>query len=118
MLQTNEGRQKSTSQKLRSTPQNSVSNSAKSGTSTSQNLPTIINQLEISNKSYNSAPPTPLPAGGQSPAVLADRKKEAVAGIEQPKKSFGAPKKNWQPLSEQDFQQRKQSQIEALKKKI
>lgn len=59
----------------------------------------------------NSA--SPLPAGGQAPALLEHRKEESLKRIGDFKRSFGC-EKNCQPLSEQEFEQRRASVIKAL----
>jgi len=60
-----------------------------------------------------TATPSPLPPKG-TPALLAKRKKAAQAQVQQFKRTFGIGKKKWQPLTEQEFQRRKQAQLKAL----
>ena len=64
----------------------------------------------------NTATPTPLPAGGQTPALLEDRKAETVAYIEQQKKSFGlsARRRNTPELTAAERERRRQEQKRAL----
>ena len=64
----------------------------------------------------NPATPSPLPAGGQAPALLAERKKQSRQRIEQFKRTLGKkPYQKWQPLTPEQFQQRKNAQLKALK---
>jgi hypothetical protein len=59
------------------------------------------------------APPAPLPAGGQAPAALEDRKHAAQSNISRFCKNFGTGKK-WQPPSEKEFNKRRARQHKAL----
>ena len=63
-----------------------------------------------------TATPSPLPAGGQASALLTERKEQNVAMLEQFKKTFGfGPEgRNSPQLTQEQFQQRRQSQINAL----
>ena len=54
-----------------------------------------------------SAPPSPLPAGGLAPAVLAEQKKADQLRIEQFKKTFGMGRKAYRPLNEEKFEKRR-----------
>ena len=76
--------------------------------------PTTNNTTNKDTMSETTAPPSPLPARGHAPAVLAERKSEAVQSIEKFKKQFGIGKRRHQLLSEKEFQSRRQSQIKAL----
>jgi len=76
--------------------------------------PTTNNTTNKDTTSETTAPPSPLPAGGQAPAVLAERKSQDVRSIEKFKKQFGLGKGRRQPLSEKEFDQRKQKQKLAL----
>jgi len=87
---------------------------AKSGDRLSKILRTTNNTTKKDTMSETTAPPSPMPAGGQAPAVLAERKSEAVQSIEKFKKQFGIGKRRHQPLSEKEFQSRRQTQINAL----
>ncbi|OHB73232.1 MAG: hypothetical protein A2Z25_03330 [Planctomycetes bacterium RBG_16_55_9] len=60
------------------------------------------------------APPSPLPAGGQAPAVLTERRDANLRRIAQFKQQFGLDKKPYQPLSEAQFGERRQKQRLAL----
>ena len=80
-----------------------------------QKCPTTNNTTKKETIPETTAPPSPLPAGGQAPAVLAERKSQAVHGIEEFKKRFGLGKGRRQPLSEQEFDRRRQKQKLALK---
>jgi len=56
-----------------------------------------------------------LPACGQAPALLADRKKEAQTQIQRYKKNFGNVGVRKSPiLTEEEFEHRRQIQIKAL----
>jgi len=46
--------------------------------------------------------------------VLTERKRRSVRSIEEFKKQFGAGKRRHQPLSDKEFQDRKQIQLKAL----
>ena len=62
-----------------------------------------------------TATPSPLPAGGQAPALLEDRKKEQQAELEQLKAKIGlSGRKTYQPLSGKQFEQERQKQLKAL----
>jgi len=61
-----------------------------------------------------TAPPSPLPAGGQASAVLKERKSTAVRGIEEFKKQFGIAKRRRALLSEKEINDRRQIQLKAL----
>jgi hypothetical protein len=61
-----------------------------------------------------TAPPQPLPAGGQASAVLTERKNTAVRTVEEFKKQFGISKKGSAPLSEKEINNRRQAQLKAL----
>ncbi len=78
-----------------------------------QNCPHINNTIKKDITGKTTAPPPPMPAGGQAPAVLADRKQAAQANIERFGKTFGSAK-SWQPLSEEEFHNRIQRQKKAL----
>jgi hypothetical protein len=64
--------------------------------------------------SQTTAPPSPLPAGGQASAVLTERKNAAVRSIDEFKKQFGHGKRSHPPLSDKEFQDRRQIQLKAL----
>lgn len=61
-----------------------------------------------------TATPTPLPAAGQAPALLEDRKAGAITAVEQLKRNFGSGKQRSKPLSNAERQQRVQQQRKAL----
>lgn len=56
------------------------------------------------------ATPAPLPAGGQAPAFLQDRKAEKQGAIEQFKTRFGSARKEYKPLPGAKFEQNRQRQ--------
>ena len=59
--------------------------------------------------------PMPLPAGGQAPAALEQRKEARLDAIDNFKKSFGfAQKKKYTPLSDGEFQIEKEKKKQAL----
>ncbi len=59
--------------------------------------------------------PTPLPAGGQSPAALVERTQARMDATEYFKQKFGiGAKKKFSPMSEAEFQTEKQKQKQAL----
>jgi hypothetical protein len=61
-----------------------------------------------------TATPSPLPAGGQASALLDDRKAGVIDTTEQVKRNLGSGRQRSEPLSEAEFQQRRQQQIKAL----
>lgn len=59
--------------------------------------------------------PLPLPAGGQAPAALEQRTQARLDAIDNFKKSFGfGQKKKYIPMSDAEFENKKQKQREAL----
>ena len=87
---------------------------AKSGDRPGKDLRTTNNKTIRETISKTTAPPSPLPAGGQAPAVLTERKSAAVRSIEEFKKHFGNSKRFHPPLSEKETQDRRQTQLKAL----
>jgi len=75
---------------------------------------TTNNTIIKENNKRTTATPSPLPAGGQAPALLTERKKAADAHIQKFLRDFGARKKKFQPMAEQEFQRRKQALLKAL----
>jgi len=61
-----------------------------------------------------TAPPSPLPAGGQTPAVLAERRNADVRRIMDFTRSFGRARETRQPLSQAQLEQKRQQQKQAL----
>jgi len=61
-----------------------------------------------------TAPPSPLPAGGQAPAVLAERRGADVRRIEDFTRNFGIARRDRKPLSEEQVERRRQKQKTAL----
>ena len=88
--------------------------SAKSGDRPGKILRTINNKTIRETISQTTAPPAPLPAGGQASAVLTERKSAAVRNIEEFKKQFGNGKRIHPPLSEKEINDRRQIQLKAL----
>jgi len=79
------------------------------------------NLLHTNNTTYKdinketTATPSPLPAGGQAPALLEDRKNEYVSQVEQLEKSFGSGARRRSPeLTAAEREQRRQAQKRAL----
>ena len=87
---------------------------AKSGDRAGKILRTTNNKTMKETTSKTTAPPSPLPAGGQAPAVLSERKNMAVRSIKDFKKQFGIRKKSHQPLSDKEINYRSQIQLKAL----
>ena len=79
-----------------------------------KNCPHTNNTTNKDIISKTTAPPAPLPAGGQAPAVLTERESAAVRSIEEFKKHFGNSKRSHPPLSEKETQDRRQTQLKAL----
>ena len=61
-----------------------------------------------------NATPAPLPAGGQAPALLTNRKERMQAEIKRGIPSFGIPHKT-QKLTPEQFESKRQNQIGALR---
>lgn len=87
---------------------------AKNGVRPGRNLLPTNNTTTKETTGETIATPSPLPAGGQAPALLEDRTRESEARIERFKHEFGKSKKPYQPLTEQQFQQRRQAQLRTL----
>jgi hypothetical protein len=66
------------------------------------------------NSNQIPATPTPLPAGGQAPALLEDRKAGMATQVEQHIRSFGLRARRTPELTPAEREQRKQAQIGAL----
>jgi hypothetical protein len=100
-----------------------------------RNCPTTNNTTNKDTNEETTAPPSPLPAGGQASAVLAERKKSAQSNIKRFGKNFGSANTtlrrtlrststtkdeslrstiSWKPPSEEEFENRRQRQIKAL----
>jgi len=102
--------------------QNCPTRQGKSGTVTGPNralslgqkCPTTNNTTKKDTMTKTTAPPSPLPAGGQAPAVLAERRSESLCTVEQFSQQFGRSKSHHKPLSEQEFEDRRQQQRRAL----
>jgi len=89
---------------------------AKSGNRLGTNLPTTNNTTIRETIKDTKAPPAPLPAGGQAPAVLVERDKETREQVERFMRDFGRYKerKKQQQLTEEEFQRRRQANIKAI----
>lgn len=80
-----------------------------------QNCPTTNKETVKETKKETSATPTPLPAGGQAPALLKDRKVVTTDHIEQLRKSLGlGARRNKPELSDAERERRRQEQKRAL----
>jgi hypothetical protein len=67
----------------------------------------------------NSATPAPLPAGGQAPALLEDRKEDTLASIERLKKSFGSGQRRTPETTKEELEQRRlklQKQFDQMRR--
>ena len=93
--------------------QKSGSDFAKSETGLKQRCVTTNNKTNIETNKETTTPLPPLPAGGQAAAVLTDRKKQSLAEIEKFKKSFGQQADR--PLTEDEFDKRRQRMLKALR---
>jgi len=63
----------------------------------------------------NTATPSPLPAGGQAPALLQDREVEQQTKIQQFRSSFGSRRGRQRPEpTAAELEQRRQTQLKAL----
>ena len=88
--------------------QNCGSDLGKSAFRLRQKCRTTNNKTNRETNRATKAPPSPLPAGGQASAVLAEREEQQRAEIERFKKTFGlGPKRKWAPLSEEQFERRR-----------
>jgi hypothetical protein len=95
--------------------QNWRSESAKNGIRLRQNCLTINNNTLKETIKNTTTTPTPLPAGGQAPALLQNRQEEAKAQFEQLKRRIGMPGRRSEPeLTPAESDQRKQQLIQAL----
>jgi hypothetical protein len=80
-----------------------------------KNLPTTNTEIYTETKKETMATPLPLPAGGEAPALLEDRKAGVLSEVEQLKRNFGNNVGRRKPgLTEAEFEQRKQAQLKAL----
>lgn len=78
-----------------------------------QDCPTTNTDTYKETNKKTTATPPPLPAGGQAPALLEERKKESVSEVEQLKRKFGrVPRRAKMPPAE--FEQRRQINKKAL----
>ncbi len=81
----------------------------------SQKCPPTNKETNKETNRKTKATPLPLPAGGQAPALLKDRKAEQQGSVEQFKRNFGkAGRRKTEKPTEKEFQARKQAQIQAL----
>jgi len=87
---------------------------AQSGNGPGKILRTTNNKTKKDIISRTTAPPSPLPAGGQASAVLTERKDMAVRSIEEFKKKFGIGKRRSSFLSEKEINDRRQTQLKTL----
>jgi len=55
-----------------------------------------------------------LPAGGAGSALLSNRKEQTAENIQEFKASFGTGRRAYRPISEKDFEDRRQKQRKAL----
>jgi len=95
--------------------QNCGSEFGKSAFRLRQKCLTTNNKTNRESNRATTAPPWPLPAGGQASAVLAEREEQALAEVEQLKQKFGlGPKRKWVPLSEEEFDRRRQQLMQQL----
>lgn len=75
--------------------------------------PTTNNKTKKETTLKTTAPPSPEPPKG-APAVLVERKKDAIESLGQFKGRFGLPRRAHKPLSEKEFEKRRQRQRKAL----
>ena len=92
--------------------QKSGSDFAKSETGLRQRCVTTNNNTNIETNKETTTPLPPLPAGGQAAAVLTERKEQIQAGVEKFKKRFG--RQVPRPLTQEEFEQRRQRMRKAL----
>jgi len=103
------------SKNAESVTQKCVSDLSKSAIRLTQKCATTNNNTIKETIIDTTAPPAPLPAGGQAPAVLADRKAEVMTDVEQLKEKFGAGRRRRTPeLAPAELEQRRQAQLKAL----
>ena len=79
-----------------------------------RNLPPTIKTTRKETNKRTTATPTPLPAGGQSPALLEDRKADAVAEVERFLNSFGAGARRTPERTAAEREQRRQKIVKQL----
>jgi hypothetical protein len=88
---------------------------AKNGFRVRQNCPTTNNNTIKETIEKTIAAPSPLPAGGQAPAPLEDRKRGLHEELEDFKRGFGFGPSRTRPIPTQEqLEQRRQTQIRAL----
>jgi hypothetical protein len=95
--------------------QNCASELVKSAHRPAQKCATTNNNTITENKRRTIASPSPLPPKG-APATLIERRKDLTAKVEQLKKAFGGTgQKKWQPMTQQQFANRRAAQLAALR---
>ena len=100
---------------VRQAGQNCASDSAKNGFGLGQNCPTTNNITIKEIIKDTTATPAPLPARGQASALLDDRKAQSVSEVQRFIRSFGSGGRKTPVPTPQEFEQRKQAQLKALR---
>ena len=80
-----------------------------------QICPPTYTETSKETKKETIATPAPLPAGGQAPALLGARKAETIARIEQLKRDFGKGGRQRVKLTDAEWEQSRQKNINSLK---
>ena len=93
--------------------QKCVSDCSKSAIRLTQKCATTNKTTNKETITKTIAPPSPLPAGGQPPAALVERREARRAVVENTCRNFGRAKP-YQPLNEDEFQNQRQKKIKAL----
>ena len=95
--------------------QKCVSDLSKSAIPPTQKCATTNNTTNKDTIERTNERPSPLPAGGQSPAALEYRTQAQKEVIENFKRTFGISKKGkYTPLSDEEFQNERQKQMKSL----
>jgi hypothetical protein len=94
---------------------NGIVTESKPVVSLGQNCPTTNNNTIKETIKDTTATPAPLPAGGQAPALLADRKAQMQAEIEQFKRKLGIGKEKRKPPSPEEFEQMRRKALEQFR---
>jgi Mn-dependent DtxR family transcriptional regulator len=98
---------------LQEVRQKGTSELVKSAIRVTQKCTTTNNNTIIDNNKDTTTTPSPLPAGGQAPALLADRRAQALERIAAFTKGFG--RTPHQRMTPQEFEQRRRQMIKALR---
>ncbi len=97
------------------TATNLASDCDKSCIEVRQNCPTTNNNTIKETTVKISATPAPLPAGGQAPALLAQRKTQLAAQVADLYTKLGRRRSTWRPPTPEEFQRMKRETLEQFR---